>query len=65
MTDIKAADLPEGSVVADARIAWIKNQPRDRAQWSGTDGSFTPDSEIDNRLSGRLGAGAVVLREGR
>ncbi len=60
MTDIKAADLPVGSVVADRHSAWFKDHPRDWAQWRGTRGDYAPDHFIDSALDD----GATVLRHG-
>ncbi len=60
MAGIKAADLPDGSVVADDHSAWIKSHPREWAQWRGTDGGFAPDEFIDSALADK----AAVLREG-
>lgn len=59
MTTIKkAADLPEGSVVANGHTAWIKGSG-DR--WGDTgDEAGVFDLDVQERLD----AGAVVLREG-
>lgn len=61
MTDIKAADLPEGSVVANERHAWVKSHPSAHSQWRGTSGGYYPDELVDKELA----AGAMVLREGQ
>lgn len=60
MAEVRAADLPDGSVVADDHTAWIKNHPREWAQWRGTDGGYAPDEFIDSALAD----GAMVLRGG-
>lgn len=56
----RAADLPEGSVVAHPRIAWIKGT----FGWHVTGGKELdynrPDSDVDNALA----YGAQVLRVG-
>lgn len=57
MTEYRAADLPEGSVVALNKIAWIKG----RDWWHATGiGSPYLDSDVDQRID----AGAQVLRVG-
>ena len=60
MTDIKAADLPDGSVVADDNTAWIKNHPTVTAAWRGTDGGYAGNWLVDKALE----KGAQVLRGG-
>jgi hypothetical protein len=60
MTNVKAADLPDGSVVANDRAAFIKTHPTKDSPWRGTDGSYAGDWYVDSLL----GRGAVVLREG-
>ncbi len=63
MTDVKAADLPEGSVVANQHSAWIKVSKKlpDLGSWLGTgDDMSTYDWEPQAALDG----GAIVLREG-
>jgi hypothetical protein len=57
---MKAADLPDGSIVANENKAFIKNRPTRDSQWRGTDGSYARDWFIDDLLA----EGAVVLREG-
>lgn len=58
--EITAADLSDGSVVADADRAFIKNHPTPTAPWRGTDGGFHGNWAVDKALTG----GAVVLRDG-
>lgn len=58
MTAIKAADLPEGSVVANASKAWIK---ADEDNWYRT---ISDDCYWDSDVQAEIDAGAVVLREG-
>nr|WP_221374500.1 hypothetical protein [Actinoplanes polyasparticus] len=60
MNDIKAADLPEGSVVAGRDIAYVSRWVGISAIWCGTDGSRVYDAWID----GVLAADGVVLRHG-
>jgi len=52
--------LPDGSVVADARVAYVKNHPTDECQWRGTNGSHARDGYVTELLR----AGAKVLRHG-
>jgi hypothetical protein len=58
--EISAANLSDGSVVADHRRAFIKNHPTPNAPWRGTDGGYHYNRSIDEALAN----GAVVLREG-
>ena len=55
----RAADLPEGSVVANAGSAWIKRSPG-TSPWRSTAGIYVPDELVDEALS----RGADVLRVG-
>jgi hypothetical protein len=57
MSDVRAADLPDDSVVAVRDRAWIKIA---RSYWRCTDGSGGNDGHID----GLLANGAQVLRVG-
>lgn len=58
--EVRAADLPDGSVVANHRKAWIKNHPALHYPWSTTDGSVGQDHNVDDALAN----GATVLRVG-
>ncbi|MEV1315421.1 hypothetical protein AB0J14_04970 [Micromonospora arborensis] len=61
MTDqIRAADLPDGSVVSGERTTYIKDHPSKTAAWRGTRGGHHRDWEVDEALT----AGAQVLRVG-
>ena len=60
MTDVKAADLPEGSVVANDKHAFIKTHPSKNSEWRGTSGLYCGDWYVDELLSD----GAAVLRRG-
>ncbi len=57
MSDVRAADLPEGSIVADRVVAHIK---RDHDYWRSTNGNRPTDAAIDEDLA----AGAAVVRHG-
>ena len=64
MTDVEAADLPVGSIVANDHTAWIKTSKADydMGSWSGTgDDVSTFDWEPQEALNN----GALVLREGQ
>lgn len=56
----RAADLPEGSVVATEDRAWIKSNPWPLYPWNGSDGSEYDDQMVDEALAN----GAQVLRVG-
>jgi hypothetical protein len=56
----RAADLADGSVVADHRRAYIKTHPTSTAAWRGTDGGYHHDWTVDEALTN----GAEVLRDG-
>lgn len=56
----KAADLPDGSIVATRTTVYIKTHPTKWAQWRGTNGEHAPDPFIDSDLAD----GATVLRVG-
>lgn len=58
--EITAAELSDGSVVADHRRAFIKNHPTTTAAWRGTDGGYHGDWSVDEALAN----GAIVLRDG-
>jgi hypothetical protein len=58
---IRAADLPDGSVVANAAKAWIKTRPAGDTQWCTTAGSHEHDVHVDRALAD----GATVLRYGQ
>lgn len=47
---LRAADLPDGSVVATESVAYIKTNPAAWAQWRGTDGGYWSDAAVDERL---------------
>ncbi len=47
----RAADLPDGSVVADSETAYIKTHPSRTAQWRGTRGGYHANWEIDQVLA--------------
>ncbi len=57
---MNAADLPEGSVVANNKKAWIKTSPSNYSQWRGTSGGYYPDKLVQDAID----AGAKVLRVG-
>ena len=57
---VKAAALPDGSVVATDKHAFMKNHPTASSAWRGTDGSYAGDWYVD----GLLEKGAQVLRQG-
>lgn len=61
MTEVKAADLPDGSIIATRYEAFIKDWPRHDMPWTGTTNGAVPDWYIDTALEKR---GAQVLREG-
>ena len=56
----RAADLPAGSVVADAKRAYFKASDEGWSPWRGTNGSHYTNDHIDAAIP----AGAVVLRVG-
>ncbi len=56
----RAADLPDGSVVADRDVVYIKNHPSKTAQWRGTNGGYVGDWRVDQALA----EGAAVVRHG-
>jgi hypothetical protein len=60
VNEIKAADLPDGSVVADNKQAFFKNHPSANSPWRGTSGGHFGDWKVDDALAD----GAVVLRHG-
>ncbi|MBF9129507.1 hypothetical protein I0C86_11090 [Plantactinospora sp. S1510] len=61
MTDqIRAAHLPDGSVVSSAHTTYVKDHPSETAAWRGTRGGQHEDWEVDKALTG----GAEVLRVG-
>lgn len=61
MTDnVKAVDLPDGSVVANDFHAFIKTHPAKYSQWRGTTGGFYPNELVQKELYN----GAAVLRVG-
>lgn len=57
MAEVKAADLPAGSIVADRRNACIKRGPDN---WMSTDGNRPGDAYIETALD----LGATVVRRG-
>jgi hypothetical protein len=56
----RAADLPDGSIVAQRGAVYIKNRPSTYSQWCSTRGAYLADSIIDQYLH----EGATVLRVG-
>ena len=56
----RAADLSDGTVIATAEVAYIKNHPSRWSQWRGTNGGHLSDAHLDERLA----SGAQVLRIG-
>lgn len=58
--EFTAAELPDGSVVADHRRAFIKNHPTATAAWRGTDGGYHGDWAVEEALAN----GARLLRRG-
>jgi hypothetical protein len=60
MADVNAADLPDGSVVANADQAFIKNNPSQTAQWTSTAGGWLHSKYVQEAID----RGAVMLREG-
>ena len=61
MSDVRAADLPEGSVVANDVIAVFRALDGIGAVWRATNGARLRDDQVDDLLA----TGASVLREGR
>lgn len=59
-TPVKAADLSDGSVVANDFHAFIKTHPSKYSQWRGATGGFYPNELVQKELDN----GAVVLRVG-
>lgn len=57
---VNAADLPDGSVIADSGHAYIKNRPSPTAAWTSTNGGWLHDKYVQEALD----AGAQVLRHG-
>lgn len=55
-----AADLPDGSVVAENNVVYIRNHPTRTAPWRGTNSGYFGDQHIDEVLA----AGGTVLRYG-
>lgn len=62
MAEYRAADLPEGSVVATDITVWMASRDADERgpRWDGLLGSETDDDAIDRLLA----TGARVLRVG-
>lgn len=56
----RAADLPEGSIVANRDKVWIKNHPSHYCPWRSSYGSHEYDVHVDQALAD----GATVLRHG-
>jgi hypothetical protein len=61
VTATKAADLPQGSVVANSHIAIVRVIPGIGFVWHGTDKRRYTDEDVDGLL---FADGFVVLREG-
>lgn len=57
---VLARDLPEWSIVANGRKAWIKDHPTLHYQWSTTDGTVGQNHNVDAALA----SGASVVRHG-
>ncbi|MBE1492761.1 hypothetical protein [Plantactinospora soyae] len=57
---IRAADLPDGSVVSSTRTTYIKDHPSQTAAWRATRGGPQGDWDVDQALA----SGAEVLRVG-
>lgn len=60
MTEYRAADLPDQSIVAGDWTVWIKSHPSSSTEWAGTNGGHFGDWYIDKRIAD----GARVLRVG-
>lgn len=60
MTEDKAADLPEGSVVANGRFAVFRELSGVGMVWYGSNGRRYDDQDMNELLVGA----AVVLRHG-
>ena len=60
MSDVRAADLPTGSVVADGEQAYIKTHPTRWSQWRATSGAHIDDTQVQDVLD----TGGAVLRVG-
>jgi hypothetical protein len=58
--EIKAADLPDLTVVAIAAVVYVKNHPTDVLPWRATNGGYCADWLIDEKLR----EGGQVLRWG-
>ncbi len=62
--EVRAADLPEGSIIALRRDVWIKQAesgPNDPEPWDGTGSRWSVSDEQTDPL---LAVGARVLRHG-
>jgi hypothetical protein len=57
---VRAADLPDGSIIAARNVVYIKNRPSTYSQWCSTRGAYLADSLVDQYLH----EGATVLRVG-
>lgn len=58
MADVRAADLPEGSIVAHRNHAFLKTSP---GVWASTSGTYnTGDWTVDHMFN----LGAQVVRHG-
>ncbi len=60
MVEVRAADLPEGSIVGSGVEALVKNQPSTHYEWSCTDGREYSNHAVDHAIE----TGARVLRHG-
>lgn len=60
MCEVKAAELPEGSVVASRERVFIRTDSA-RSPWTSTDRDCYPDRYVDEWLQD---GSAVVLRHG-
>ncbi len=58
--EARAADLPEGSIVASRIKVWIKTFPSDYSDWRATTGAYEHNRYVDEALA----SGATVLRHG-
>lgn len=60
MAEVRAADLPEGTVIGYATLAVIKLSDGLRRPWASTHNNLYADYEVDAWLA----ADATVLRHG-
>ncbi len=60
MTEVRAADLPDGSIVAALYQVWILADRAGERVWHGTDKREMTDGQVQRYLD----IGATVLRHG-